>query len=465
VRQKQLDQAKASKDTTAIQQAEFALKNSDHDATFWLPVAPANELKGLSAWLFRFGDPSNPANKGGGNQQIIREPAELQMVASNWQTLTPEQRSLPYKELLAIGRGKKYAVQKCQDFATESASWGVSESQYAPLEKRFLASLGTPSPFPLDKAWTSGNLTGRFIPRTDARGMYLGKHTNCCQHPFGLGKSCANYGQESPNSGFFVVENPAHEIVAQSWAWESDDGGLCFDSIEAKTLGTRQADVKRIYEAAAKDLSQKYHTVTTGSPHGISQGWQSANGATLKQPEDFSGYSSDSSRQWLLARNKNIPVVAKQQAQTSVRGARETDIAAAEKIAKAVYPKGWQHVPDTADFGLVLVDKKKGVVGYTTIETEQQYISDLVVLPEYRQNSILLMNSLFAYMRRVGGTWSADCRENTSYNLVKVAEKKGRIKIESDEVTHKMGEENMHHVRFHMVSPTSAAETASPPSD
>ncbi|MGC5340813.1 hypothetical protein ACPXBC_30025, partial [Escherichia coli] len=83
------------------------------------------------------------------------------------------------------------------------------------------------------------------------RGLFLGEHTNCCQHPGEAGSACAWFGQENARSGFFVVENKAKEIVAQSWAWISDQNGLVFDSLEAKGLGSRADAVSKIYQAAA----------------------------------------------------------------------------------------------------------------------------------------------------------------------------------------------------------------------
>jgi len=448
--EQQLKEAQASNNQQAISQAESALTKSDHDAAFWLPIAPVSKLQGLGNWLLRFGDPENPANQGNGTP-LQRDPAELQLVAANWADLDQAERSLGYKDLVNVCRAKIYKNQADVAFARESAYWGVQQRNYGDLERRFLASQGTPSPFPLEPRWTSGSLTGRFLPRSDARGMYLGNHTNCCQHPGGVGQACAYYGQESPNSGFFVVENAENKIVAQSWVWESDNGGVCFDSVEGKALGSRANDVKAIYQAAAKKLAETHHTVTVGSNPGFTTSWQSAGRLQLQQPEDFSGYSQDSKNQWLLAKNPKVAVEAKERPQTWVRGGRSEDLAAAEKIAKAVYPKGWQHVPDDADCGLVLVDKNKGVVGYATIETGNQYISDLVVLPEHRGQSMTLLNSLLAYMKQAGGTWTADCRESTSYALLKHAERKGRVVIESDAVTDKMGDQPMHHVKFKVV--------------
>ncbi|MFX4369979.1 hypothetical protein ABTA37_19815, partial [Acinetobacter baumannii] len=83
----------------------------------------------------------------------------------------------------------------------------MAAADYPKHEQRFLDSLDTPSPFPLEKSWNVENLTGRFLPRSDPRGLFLGEHTHCCQHPGEAGSACAWFGQENARSGFFVVEN------------------------------------------------------------------------------------------------------------------------------------------------------------------------------------------------------------------------------------------------------------------
>ncbi len=55
-------------------------------------------------------------------------------------------------------------------------------------------------------------------------------------------------------------------------------------------------------------------------------------------------------------------------------------------------------------------------------------------------------------MKQTGGTWTADCRECTSYSLLKLAERKGRVKLEADEVTDKMGDQDMHREQFKLVT-------------
>jgi hypothetical protein len=188
-------------------------------------------------------------------------------------------------------------------------------------------------PFDTNKIWVSGDLSARFLPRKDARGLYLGQHTNCCQHPNGAGSSCTWYGQESPNSGFFVVENSKNEIIAQSWVWISDDGGVCFDNCEAKGVGSNEDIVLNLYQQVAKELSKNYHIVTIGASgdlhiHNLNS---VDNGNILRPPYDYSGYH-DSSSQKLLARNP-LPKRKLSDKDVWVRGALEIDKNKTKEIA------------------------------------------------------------------------------------------------------------------------------------
>lgn len=237
-----------------------------HDATYWLPADANAGTNGLRQFLnqnMRKG--STPAHQ----QQML---SDIRLLTKEWNNLPQPERDGLLSGTAAMGdvamevkARTRYPGTKNVAFAAESATWGTSRREYKEYEGRFIESQNTPSPFPLEKTWTDSNLTGRFLPRNDVRGVYLGEHTNCCQHPGDAGAACAWYGQESRRSGFFVVENKAGEVVAQSWAWVSDNGRLCFDSIESKGLGTREPAVMKIYQDAATELAQKHKTVTVGS--------------------------------------------------------------------------------------------------------------------------------------------------------------------------------------------------------
>jgi len=214
--------------------------------------------------------------------------------------LSEVERSQPFDEVLALARSKTYPHMVSPEFGAEAVKWGISQQDYPDLEARFLASQTVPSPFAhlAEKSWKSGDLSARFLPREDVRGLFLGHHTNCCQHPTGAGATCAYHGQESPRGGCFLLENPKGQIVVQSWAWVSDQAGLVFDNVEGMAARSQAADVRAIYQAAADELVGQFEQVTMGLDHGKLpiQGWA----PTTAQPiSDFDGYS-DAERQVLL---------------------------------------------------------------------------------------------------------------------------------------------------------------------
>lgn len=404
-----------------------------------MPFSKPGNVESLSRWLFKFYD---------------KPKDELGIVARRWGNLSEETHAKSYKEILAAARSLIYDNAKNRDFAVESAHHGVSQENYPPYEERWLASLDKPPVVPLDKRWVVGKYTGRILPRDDPRGLYLGEHTDSCQHPDGEGATAAWYGQESPNAGFFVVENPEGEIVAESLVWESDDGGLVFDSIEGKKLGTREKAVAEVYELATKELSQKYHTINVGSD--VNAGrlavdlsrWKSAEGSDfLALPADMSGYT-DARKQVTITTNPDIPRRAKPVRRIWVRGASEDDIATAEKIARRVYSDNWSHVPE-GDWYRILETRGQGPIGYAVMDITRKQVNDVAVLPEYKGKSLVLLREMLKKMRSVGGDWTASARESTSYKLLKYADQLGWIELKS-EILHPgmMDGENMYDVMF-----------------
>ncbi|MFN8610712.1 MAG: hypothetical protein U0931_24440 [Vulcanimicrobiota bacterium] len=254
-----------------------------HDVVDILPLRP---LPGLDSFLLK-----------NSHEKL----AELSQIIGRWDELSEAERGLPFDEVLALARARVYPHMEHPEFGAEAARWGVSEQQYAELESRFIASQQVPGPFQAfeHRRWQQGEFSGRFLPRQDVRGLFLGNHTNCCQHPNGAGASCAYHGQESPRGGFFVLENAKGEVVVQSWAWVSDSGGLVFDNVEGLTARNKSTEVRAIYQAAAQDLVKKFPVVTMGLDHGKLpvEGWPATTPQTMQA---FDGYS-DAEKQVLLA--------------------------------------------------------------------------------------------------------------------------------------------------------------------
>jgi GNAT superfamily N-acetyltransferase len=125
------------------------------------------------------------------------------------------------------------------------------------------------------------------------------------------------------------------------------------------------------------------------------------------------------------------------------------------EIAKACYPDGWQHIAEGFDHALALEADGK-VVDYATIETDNHYISDIAVHPDHQKLAISmkLLNELGAYLKDHGNIWEADCREKTSYILMKFWARQGKIEIlnsPKEEATDTMGSDTMYHVKFRLL--------------
>ncbi len=425
-----------------------------HDATYFLPQRSTKENEGLKEFLFK---------------NVERDITDLETIAKRWTELTPEKRKLPFKELLLYVQSVRYINARDSEFAAENARWSVSPKDYAQREKRFLISRDTPSPFPMEKVWESGNLQGYFLPRNDPRGLHLGQHTGCCQHPDGVGASSAWHGQESPDGGFFVVTDKSKPgtIIAQSWAWVSDSGGMCFDSIESINLAGREKQVAEIYKNAATDLaSTKFHTVTVSNSsafHSLSRYMPNTSqpgSDALQRPGNYNGYTDAfQDKQITLAKNDKLEKRSDVEKQVWVKAAENGDQHKMRSIAERVYPEGWRTVPD-GDLNIVMENRKNGTIGYAVLDTETKTVNDLAVLTDHRNQSPLILRTVLKQISDIGGEWTCSARSSTSYALLKLAEKRGMIKILSETQDGTMADEKMYAIKFKVIPPASAPSPA-----
>lgn len=140
---------------------------------------------------------------------------------------------------------------------------------------------------------------GKFyqLPPHDMHGLFLGEITDCCQSIGGYGHDCAKYGYQSENGGFYVVENAKGEIISQTFAWRSKEGGMCFDTLE--TLGDQMANSqwqKLLREVAAELTNRKDHDLTRltvgmggDTPRALRESF--ARATQPDTPLDYKGYS------------------------------------------------------------------------------------------------------------------------------------------------------------------------------
>ena len=186
-------------------------------------------------------------------------------VASSWKVLQEiaekiqlkggalEEKTLP--ELEAILVSVKYEGAQHLGFATEAATHGYPTYSYPATERRWLAGVEgvTRESVPHVDMTVNGYRLWR-LDRDDPRGLFLGEHTDCCQHPQGAGSSCAWHGVENPDGAFVAIEKHG-TIVAQSWVWRHADT-LVFDNIEL-LADQYAAGVTAVFKKAVPSLLGK----------------------------------------------------------------------------------------------------------------------------------------------------------------------------------------------------------------
>lgn len=122
----------------------------------------------------------------------------------------------------------------------KSYEYNRVKRKYPIREKIYLDSLNVPLPSwanyrkTVQKPNSKSKITLKFLPRSDARGLYLGVIAGCCQHLDGQAACCAIDGQLSPKAAFMIIELD-DQWIAQCYTWEDNNGNICIDSFE--TIG------------------------------------------------------------------------------------------------------------------------------------------------------------------------------------------------------------------------------------
>ncbi|AUH72563.2 ankyrin repeat domain-containing protein [Legionella sainthelensi] len=134
----------------------------------------------------------------------------------------------------------------------------------------------------------------------------LGRITHCCQYLGGVGSECVIHGIASPNGGFYVLcqgeaQNPSLDdaILAQSWVWKGQQGGLCLDSIESAVKKEKTAQVADMFRLLGHTLCQEHHItqVNTGAQSGITRKVaRNDYPARKEQFQDYAGYCDSKSQ-------------------------------------------------------------------------------------------------------------------------------------------------------------------------
>ena len=196
----------------------------------------------------------------------------------------------------------------------------LTDEKYRRLEEMYLLSQQNPLP-----KWAqispvkAGKYIGRFLPREDARAMFLGQYTRCCQHPENAAYGAAFDAILSPKACTFVIEDATKKVHLQSYVWEDRNGNVCFDSFET---GSRDffysAQRKQMAAQIIQQLTSQMGNIKITGGNGLTNIIDNApaTGALKNTGEGrsvsykafggaYSVYSADSDRQYLISDNRN----------------------------------------------------------------------------------------------------------------------------------------------------------------
>ena len=434
---------------------------STHDAVYWLPEN-MGKAKNESFSQFIRNNILYQAN----GKEYARPLGELSVIAHNWKTLTPEQEKMRYKDVLAVCMSKKYDNHKYDAFAMEAAKFGYSEYDYPNVEKIYQAGLSVPEPFDSSKRFeiiseSGTKYVGRFLPREDPRVGFFGNYTDCCQRFGGVGKACAVSSVKDPYSQLFVIEDDKERIIAGSWVWENTEGkyrDVCFDNIEAIGDYARHPVINEIYDKVGKYLTQeancRHVTIGQSYPDADTSAYAPAKEPIPLPTQYHNGYS-DANSQVILAHNPDAkPLDKEKESRRFIRDVCFLDVNAMDKVAEECFPESDQELMTPENMaGKVLVDSEKGVVGYCLWDEAEKSVYDMAVLPEYRKDknasSTKLFLSVQQEIRKIGGEWTAELRDKTTYHYMKMMQARGLVKMDTLEVDHEMSDgSKVYQVRF-----------------
>lgn len=373
-------------------------------------------------------------------QQQLRQFDEMKVVATSWARLSPEQRNS--QAIVNEARAVYFPDTIDQRFAAEAIAKGVKPEDFSALQARLLVSERTPSPFPLEKRWESGDYVGYFLPRGDRRAMLLNHPENSEL----IAKQLA-YGQENPDGGIFVIadKNNPGEIKAYGWAYVRD-GKVVISEPQLKVSDKRAAaQVKtsqdearalsepalNIMKAAARDLSAtKFKSVSISVRDPDKSAYQHLRNAEQDQIISANGYRVDYSdieqgrlTQKILAENPTLTSPAASETKVWLRVAGPHDYDTVKEISKAAFPGNYQSSISGDQYTLVLMVNDKAV-GYAKLKKGDFVVDDLGILPAHRNftTSFALLNGILDLVEKSEKTWTAArSRATTTKTLLSLA--------------------------------------------
>lgn len=155
---------------------------------------------------------------------------------------------------------------------------------------------------------------------------------------------------------------------------------------------------------------------------------------------------------YLMQRQMRIDSTTK----ITVREATPEDLPGMQKVAKETLPIFTRGLK--GDYMLVAEAEGKGIVGHLVLDTAEHRVRSMAVLPQYRRVVPQLQTMMMERLNTIGGEWSANARETTSYPFLLRFAQRGRLQITEDSPMLSVFGERFHHMRFRPSVLSSPAE-------
>lgn len=390
--------------------------------------------------------------------KATRDTQELQKIIQIWPQLTSQQENLNYKEILNLAKGDAYLNSKIDEFVNAAKINQLPRKFFDIAQSAYIRGLDTPRLIPDNYQHTEKDITIRFMDVKDPQIMFIGSGFSC-QTITKAGAYPALSSVQDPFSRAVVIESKGKPI-GLSWAWANQEKiegktykSFCFDNIE---FASYVNDIDNIMEGIRK-LSMKiadehnFRRVTIGKkathynadtffPQTDSlplpnQYLEQHVYPTIKEKIDY----GDSANQCLIYENTlakeikpddtNNFYVAHRDAYTVTNQERQSALA----VGNAAYPWEAEFREENKNSKFMLLsDYQKNIVGYALYSDVDRHVFDVAVHPNYRHVSKQLMFTLFNHIKDVGGTWQAECREDTSMPLIVAMGKRGSMEVREE---------------------------------
>lgn len=145
----------------------------------------------------------------------------------------------------------------------------------------------------------------------------------------------------------------------------------------------------------------------------------------------------------------------------TVREATPEDLPGMQKVAKETLPIFTRGLK--GDYMIVAEAEGKGIVGHLVLDTAERRVRSMAVLPQYRRVVPQFQTMMMDRMNAIGGEWSANARESTSYPFLLRFAQRGRLRIMEDSPMPSVFGERFHHMRFSAPRILSSPESAPSP--